>query len=216
MGCSSTGIRKLEQVELKYYKGLAAELATNKVALAALRTDAATVDELAIREIARLDGELRAAKTVYSVREMLAPPAGAGAEFIQNTRNKVLLCYLMEATQLENQQTASKIAATKALQGKQGELEAQLLTCVGQTIESEKLLHAHLNKSSVDNLRDVFAEVQRQLDGFSAAAKEADPENTFVKSLDQNARVVSDALEKSDDGLGKFMELWTKLNKGGN
>src|SRR4051812_21388647 len=167
-GCASKGIRKLENVELSYYQGLAKQLDTDKATLATLRTIAATEDELALREITRLEFKIQAAKTVYSVREMLTAPAGNNAAFIQNTRNRVLLYYLTEAAANEDQSVNERIAAVKALQGKLADLEDQLLTNVRAVIESEKLLHNHLNKNSVENLRDVFSEVERQLGNFDA------------------------------------------------
>jgi hypothetical protein len=212
-GCASTGIRKLENVELNYYQALARQLANEQSDLAALRNIAATEDELAMREITRLEFKIQAAKTVYSVREMLTAPAGNNAAFIQNTRNRVLLNYLAEAAHDEDQRDDGRKAELEAFQARLADLEDQLLACVQAVIESEKLLHNHLNKNSAQNLQDVFAEVENQLGNFDAQLKNADQNNPFIKTLKAESQAVSSGVKKTDAGLEKLMEIWSKLNK---
>jgi hypothetical protein len=133
--------------------------------------------------------------------------------FIQNTRNRVLLYYLTEMEAAQNQRLNDKAATVKELQNQLAQMENQLLAAAGNVIESEKLLHNHLNKSSMENVRDVFAEVEKQLASFDEALKSADQNNPFIQELKKESSAISSPVSMTDQGLGKLMDIWSKLNK---
>ena len=107
--CAPQGIRKLDSIELGYYKALQKELeASEKPLVTLFQVTTTSSYDLALRETARFEGDLDASKTVYSVREMLTAPDGS-PEFIQVTRNKVVLYYLAEGAVARNERTAAAL-----------------------------------------------------------------------------------------------------------
>jgi hypothetical protein len=211
-GCAAHGIKKLEGVELDYYRALQKELESSEKPLAALRLTTVTNHELALRETARFQGSLQAAKTVYSVREMLTAPAGS-PEFIQVTRNKVVLYHLADAAVAHNAKTAADLQLAREQALRLAGFERDLSAAVKAAVASEQALHNFLNQGAGANLELIIGEVQRQLAAFNDEIKKADQANPTIRKLAEQGKAAQDALDKANEGLQRFMTIWPQLQK---
>jgi hypothetical protein len=212
--CSTTGIRGLSQVETDYFANLRTHLADSAGRLDEVLNERTAVnEETALREISILNENIRRAKVVYSVREVLTAPKTDSAAFIQITRNKVILYHLAEAALGENEKLAAELA-------KGQEERTQLVTglrnlnkLVSQTIASNEILHNYLNRSGTAQLSDILAEVGRQLAAFNEEIKTADQNNPAVQRLVETGKAAEKRVQQADEGLTKFIDVWSRLNQ---
>ena len=199
-GCAAKGIKKLEGIDLSYYKALQKELEANEKPFASVWEATISNHQLAIQEAARFQGDLQAAKVVYSVREMLTAPGGS-PEFIQVTRNKVILYYLADLAVAQNEKTAAELQLASE-RGKQlAGLERNLIACAKAVVSSEQALHNFLNQSTGANIEGIILEVQRQLQAFNDEIKKGDQANPAIKKLVEQGKAARDAIDKANEGL---------------
>ena len=211
--CAPQGIRKLDSIELNYYKALQKELEASEKPLVTLFQVTTTGSyDLALRETARFEGDLDASKAVYSVREMLTAPDGS-PEFIQVTRNKVVLYYLAEGAVARNERTAAALRLAREQAARLIKLEQDLIQAAKAAVASEQALHNFLNQGTAANLDTVIAEVRRQLAAFNDEIKKADQENSTIQKLSAQGKAAQDAVDKADEGLQRFMTIWPQLPK---
>jgi hypothetical protein len=210
----SGGIRKLIDVETNYFKGLDTHLKKsvdrmNKV----LEKRTAENEEMALKQIALLDDNIRRAKLVYSIREVLTAPEGDNATFIQVTRNKIILYYLAEMGQAQNEKLLTELARGKEERKMLINGLKNLNTLTSEAIASNQVLHNHLNKSGTAQLADIIAEVGRQVTAFNEGIKEADQENPAIKRIVAAGKDADIRIQQAADGLSRFNDIWPKLNK---
>jgi len=211
--CASQGIRKLDTIELNYYKALVKELeASEKPLVELFQVTTTSSYDLALRETARFEGGLDASRTVYSVREMLTAPEGS-PEFIQVTRNKVILYYLAESAVAQNKKTAASLQLAREQAARLIRLEHDLIQAAKAAVASEQALHNFLNQGTAANLDDIIAEVRRQLTAFNDEIKKADQANPTIQKLTEQGKAAQDAVDKSNEGLQRFMTIWPQLQK---
>jgi hypothetical protein len=211
--CTNAGIRKLSDVETAYFSALRTHLQESTPKLKAELETTKVNEEVALRYVAQLDDNIRRAKLVYSLREVLTAPAGDNARFIQVTRNKVILYHLAEAEQARNEKLAAELA-------KGAEDRRQLLTelgalnkLVGDVIASNEVLHNHLNQSSTSQLTDFLSEVGRQVTAFNEGIREADQNNSAIQHMVEAGKAADRRVQDAEDNLSKFVEVWSRLNK---
>jgi hypothetical protein len=211
--CAPQGIRKLDAIELNYYKALQKELeASEKPLVTLFQVTTTSSYDYALRETARFEGDLDAAKTVYSVREMLTAPDGS-PEFIQVTRNKVVLYYLADGAIAQNAKMAAALQLVREQGARLVRLERDLIQAAKATVASEQALHNFLNQGAAANLGDVIAEVRRQLTAFNDEIKKADQANPTIQKLSEQGKAAQDAVDKASDGLQRFITIWPQLSK---
>jgi hypothetical protein len=213
--CSTTsGIRKLSDVETKYFADLKGQLQSSTPKLQNLLEKRTAVnEETALREVALLDDNIRRAKLVYSVREVLTAPATDSAEFIQVTRNKVILYHLAEAGQARNEKLVAEMAKGREERKQLISDLGALNKLVAEAIASNEILHNHLNKPGTAQLADLIAEVGRQVTAFNEGIKAADQNNPAIQQMVDAGKTADRRVQQADEGLSKFIEVWSKLNE---
>ena len=113
IGCT-TGIRNLTEREQMYFKELQNELkSSGKKFKRHLDRNLAINEEIALKEISMFEDKMLMSKMVYSVREVLKAPKSDRAQFIQVTRNKVILYHLAEVAGASNENFAAQLAVAK-------------------------------------------------------------------------------------------------------
>lgn len=212
--CSTSGIRKLSEVETEYFSKLKSHLQDSTPRLQNfLEKRTAGIEEAALLEIALLDDNIRRAKLVYSLREVLTAPASDSAEFVQVTRNKVILYHLAEAGQARNERLAAELAKGKEERNQLVSNLAALSKLVAETIASNEVLHNHLNQPGTAQLTDFIAEVGHQVTAFNEGIKAADQNNTAIQHMVEAGMVADRRVQQTEEGLSKFIDVWSKLNE---
>lgn len=213
-GCSSSGIRALTEQEDQYFLALKKELKkSNEKITELMNRDHKVNEEKALKEVSRLDSDIERSKTIYSIREVLQAPKGNRAEFVQVTRNKIILFYLAEAARARNDKLNAEFLLANARRQELISTHSELTGLVEKSIESNKVLYNHINKSTSRQLSDVLAEVGRQVSAFNENIKEGDENNPVIKGLIDNGKSAEKQLKKSEQGLTQFLDVWNKLNK---
>jgi hypothetical protein len=211
-GCGGKGIRKLEDVERKYFQTLEAELKASQGPIDEVMALTARNEAQAIREIAAFEARMANARRIYSLREVLTAPKGDTAEFIQVTRNKVILYHLAEAVDAENQRVAATLAIADARRKHLSQLYGDLVAQSKTVLETEEALHQYLNQDLPKHFSDSLAEVSRQLGAFNEEIQKADQSNALIPVLSQVGTQAQHRVEQVDQGLDKFIEFWPRLN----
>ena len=212
-GCAGgKGIRKLEDVEKKYFEALDAELKASQGPIDGVLALTARNEEQALREIAAFEGRMANARRIYSLREVLTAPKGDSAEFIQVTRNKVILYHLAEAVDAENERLAATLAIADSQRKQLSQLYGELVSQSKAVLETEQALHQYLNQDLPRHFSDSLAEVGRQLGAFNEQIQQADQSNTLIPVLLQVGKQAGKRVEQVDQGLEKFIEFWPRLN----
>jgi hypothetical protein len=211
-GCGGKGIRKLEDVEKKYFEALDAELKASQGSIDGVLALTAKNEEQAIKEIAAFEGRMANARRIYSLREVLTAPKGDSAEFIQVTRNKVILYHLAEAVDAENQRLAAVLAVGDAHRKQLSQLYGDIVAQSKLVLETELALHQYLNQDLPQHFADSLAEVGRQLSAFNEQIQQADQNNAVIPVLTQVGQQAGQRVEQVEQGLGKFIEFWPRLN----
>ena len=211
--CSSAGIRALNETESKYFSDLNQHLKDTISPMQQTLNATAVNEQVALRQIALLDDNIRRAKLVYSVREVLSAPKNESAAFIQVTRNKIILYYLAETGQAQNEKLVAEV--------KKGEEErkqlisdlASLNKLVSEAIASNQALHNHLNQSGSAQLANVIDEVGRQIAAFNTRIKAANESNPAIQQMVEAGKAADKRAQQADEGLSKFIDVWSKLNQ---
>lgn len=212
-GCSSSGIRKLTETETAYFSNLNVHLVESTPKLQAiLEKRTAFNEEVALLHVAQLDDNIRRAKLVYSLREVLTAPAGNNAPFIQTTRNKVILYHLAEDALASDQKLVAELA-------KGDEERKQLISdlhelnkLVSGAIASNEVLHNYLNQSGTSSLMDFISEVGHQITAFNDGIKTADQNNIAIQHMVEAGKVADQRRKDIEDKLSKFIDVWAMLN----
>jgi hypothetical protein len=212
-GCGGgKGIRKLEDVEKKYFETLDAELQASLGPINEVMALTARNEEQAIREIAAFEARMANARRIYSLREVLTAPKGDSAEFIQVTRNKVILYHLAEAVDAENERVAATLAIADSRRKQLTQLYGDIVTQSQAVLQTEQALHQYLNQELPQQFSDSLAEVARQLGAFNQEIQQADQNNALIPVLMQVGKHAEHRVEQVDQGLDKFIEFWPRLN----
>lgn len=215
-GCFGSGIRKLNEVEMNYFVGLQEQTQASEERMTSLLEEqTAFNEEQAIRESARFRNDIRRAKIVYSVREVLTAPRNDRASFIQVTRNKVILYHLAEAAKAEDEAMAANMALGRAERRQLIGSLKELSNLVAAAVASNKLLHNHLNKSGDARLADFISEVGRQVSTFNEKIQEGDQKNPVIQRLVATGEAAQKRADQADKGLAQFIGVWSKLNQEG-
>lgn len=212
-GCTNSGIRKLTDVETEYFSNLKSQLQKSTPKLQDLLEKRLVLNErAAILHVAQFEDNIRRAKLVYSLREVLTAPVGDNAPFVQATRNKVILYHLAEDGQASNEKLAAELA-------KRDEERKQLISdlnvlnkLVSDAIASNEAVHNYLNQSGTSALMELITEVGRQVSAFNEGVKTADQENSAVQRMVEAGRVVEQRRKNLEDQLSKFIDVWSTLN----
>lgn len=212
--CSTSGIRKLSEVETEYFSKLKSHLQDSTPRLQNfLEKRTAVSEETALLHIAHLDDNIRSSKLVYSLREVLTAPASDSAEFVQVTRNKVILYHLAEAGQARNERLTAELAKSKEERRQLiSEFDA-LNKLVAETIASNELLHNHLDKPGTAQLTDFIAEVGHQVTAFNEGIKAADQNNTAIQQMVEAGKIADRRVQHAEEELSKFIDVWSKINE---
>ena len=212
-GCT-TGIRNLTEREQVYFKELQNELkSSEKKFKSHLDENLALNEEKALKEISKFEDKTLMSNMVYSVREVLKAPKSDQAQFIQVTRNKVILYHLTEVAVESNKKFAAQLAVAKERRTQIMANFSELKNLVNNAIISNEVLYNHLNKSVTSQLIDILAEVGRQVNSFNQEIVKADQENAAIIRLTKAGKVAENRVDQTKDGLLKFNDLWMKLNK---
>ena len=213
LGCSQ-GIRNLTEREQAYFNALQSDLKTSEKEFKRhLQKNLAVNENQALKEISRFEDQMLMSKMVYSVREALKAPKSDQAQFIQVTRNKVILLHLADVARERDKKLAAQLAIAKERRAKIMADFNELKALVDKAIISNEALYNHLNKSTTSQLIDVLAEVGRQVDSFNQKIEEADQENAVIVRLTEAGEKAEDRVDQAKDGLMKFNDLWMRLNK---
>ena len=212
VGCGGKGVRKLESLEKKYFEALDAELQASLGPINEVMALTARNEEQAIREIAAFEARLANARRIYSLREVLTAPKGDSAEFIQVTRNKVILYHMAEAVDAENERVAATLAIADTQRKQLTQLYGDIVTHSQTVLETEKALHQYLNQELPEQFTDSLAEVARQLGAFNEEIEKADQNNALIPVLMQVGKHAEHRVEQVDQGLDRFIEYWPRLN----
>lgn len=212
IGCGA-GVRGLTNVEKDYFTKLGLHLQEREIKMKDLLSDTSINDEKALKEIARLDNKIRMANMVYSVREVLTAPKDDRAEFIQLTRNKVILYHLFQVAQARSDALVALSTATQEQRRKISADYKELIALVKLAVESNQLLHNYLNKPVSSQLFDVLAEADKQIVAFNVGLKEADQDNSAIKKLVSTGQSSEDRIKQTEGALNQFNDIWLKLNK---
>jgi hypothetical protein len=212
--CSTSGIRRLNDVETKYFTDLKTQLQDSSGEMQrVLDKRTAVNEETALREIALLDDNIRRAKVVYSVREVLTAPKQDSAAFIQVTRNKIILYHLAEAGQARNEKLVAELAKGREERKQLISDLGTLNKLVAEVITSNEVLHNHLNRSGTAQLADIIAEVGRQVTAFNEGLKAADQSNAAIQKMVEAGKAADKRVQQADDALFQFIDVWSKLNQ---
>jgi hypothetical protein len=211
-GCGGKGIRKLETVEKQYFEALDKELQASVGPIHEVMALTAKNEEQAIREIAAFEARMANARRIYSLREVLTAPKSDSSEFIQVTRNKVILYHLAEAVDAENERVAATLAIADSQRKQLTQLYGDIVTQSQAVLQTEQALHQYLNQELPQQFSDSLAEVAKQLGAFNEEIQQADQNNALIPVLMQVGKHAEHRVEQVDQGLDKFIEFWPRLN----
>jgi hypothetical protein len=213
-GCvSDKGIRKLETLEQQYFEKMSKELKTSQKPIGEILAKTSVTERAAVREIVSFQSRIDNARRIYSLREMLTAPKSDSAEFVQVTRNKIILYHLAEALDAQNEKTVTMTAVGDSQRKQLSQLYRDLVSQTAKVLETEKALHQYLNQAPPQHFSDSLAEVGRQLQAFNEAIQKADQQNAVIQVLTTVGQHSEKRLEQVDVALDKFIELWPRLNK---
>jgi hypothetical protein len=211
-GCGGKGVRKLEDIEKKYFEALEAELKASQGPIDEVMALTAKNDAQAIREIAAFEARMANARRIYSLREVLTAPKGDSAEFIQVTRNKVILYHLAEAVDAENERVAATLAIADSRRKQLSQLYGNLVSQSKAVLDTELALHQYLNQNLPHHFSDSLEELGKQLGAFNEQIQKADQNNALIPVLVEVGKHAEHRVEQVDEGLDKFIEFWPRLN----
>jgi hypothetical protein len=213
-GCvSDKGVRKLQVLEQQYFERMSKELKNSQKPIDDILAKTHVNERAAIREIVSFQSRIDTARRVYSLREMLTAPKSDSAEFVQVTRNKIILYHLAEAMDAQNEKAVAMSAMGDAQRKQLSQLYQDLVSQTAKVLETEKALHQYLNQAPPQHFSDTLAEVGRQLQAFNEEIQKADQRNAAIHILTEVGRHSEKRLEQVDVALDKFIELWPQLNK---
>jgi hypothetical protein len=212
-GCSHQAVRELTSREQKYFEALSTELKRGGAGLQKVVEGNRVAEEQAIREVVLYQAKAEAARLVYSVREVLTAPSTNRAPFIQATRNRIVLLQVASLADFEEERLAAELAAGDARRHDLQELVLQLHANVADVIATGRALHGYLDQGDVQGIAAVAGEIKRQLDAFSSGLAQADQTNSVVKVLATRAAEADKPVAQANDAIGKFIDLWSRLNK---
>jgi hypothetical protein len=213
-GCvSDKGVRKLEVLEQQYFEKMSKELRASQKPINEILAKTSVNERAAIREIVSFQSRIDNARRIYSLREMLTAPKSDSAEFVQVTRNKIILYHLAEALDAQNEKGVAMTAVGDSQRKQLTQLYQDLVSQTAKVLETEKALHQYLNQAPPQHFSDSLAEVGRQLQAFNAQIQQADQQNTVIQVLTAVGQHSEKRLEQVDVALDKFIELWPQLNK---
>ena len=214
VGCvSDKGVRKLQALEQQYFERMSQELKNSQQPINNILEKTAVSERAAIREITSFQSRLENARRVYSLREMLTAPKHDSAEFIQVTRNKIILYHLTEAIDAQNERAVAMSAVADGQRKQLSQLYQDLVSQTAKVLGTGKALHQYLNQAPPQHFSDSLAEVGRQLQAFNEEIQKADQQNTVIRALTGVGQHSAKRLEQVDTALDKFIELWPQLNK---
>jgi hypothetical protein len=214
VGCvSDKGVRKLQALELQYFERMSQELANSQKPINDILEKTAVSERAAIREIVSFQSRLNNARRVYALREMLTAPKNDSAEFIQVTRNKIILYHLAEAIDAQNEKAMAMSAVADGQRKQLSQLYQDLVSQTSKVLEAEKALHQYLNQAPPQHFSDSLAEAGRQLQAFNEEIQRADQQNTVIRAMSMVGQQSEQRLEQVDTALDRFIELWPQLNK---
>jgi CheY-like chemotaxis protein len=213
VGCAGgKGVRKLENVEKQYFETLDKELQASTRPINEVMALTARNEEQAIREIAAFEARVANARRIYSLREVLTAPKSDSAEFIQVTRNKVILYHLAEAVDAENERVAATVAIADSQRKQLTQLYGEIATQSQTVLQTEQALHQYMNQELPQQFADSLMEVAKQLGAFNEEIQQADQNNALIPVLMQVGKHAEHRVEQVDQGLDKFIEFWPRLN----
>lgn len=213
-GCvSGKGVRKLQTMEQQYFEKMSKELETSQKPIDEILAKTRVNERAAIREIVSFQSRIDNARRIYSLREMLTAPKSDSAEFVQVTRNKIILYHLAEALDAQNEKAVAMSAVGDAQRTQLSQLYEDLVAQTAKVLETEKALHQYLNQAPPQHFSDSLAEVGRQLQAFNEEIQKADQQNAVIQVLTEVGQHSEKRLEQVDVALDKFIELWPQLNK---
>jgi hypothetical protein len=213
-GCvSDKGVRKLEGLEQQYFEKMSKELRASQSSINEILGKTSVTERAAIQEIVSFQSRIDNARRIYSLREMLTAPKSDSAEFVQVTRNKIILYHLAEALDAQNEKGVAMSAVGDAQRTQLSQLYQELVSQTAKVLETEKALHQYLNQAPPQHFSDSLAEVGRQLQAFNAEIQKADQQNAVIQVLTTVGQHSEKRLEQVDVALDKFIELWPQLNK---
>lgn len=213
-GCvSDKGVRKLQDMEQQYFEKMSKELKTSQKPIDDILAKTSVNERAAIRQIVSFQSRIDNARRIYSLREMLTAPKSDSAEFVQVTRNKIILYHLAEALDAQNEKAVTMSAVGDSQRKQLSQLYQALVSQTAKVVETEKALHQYLNQKPPQHFSDSLAEVGRQLQAFNAEIQKADQQNAVIQVLTTVGQHAEKRLEQVDVALDKFIELWPQLNK---
>lgn len=213
-GCvSDKGVRKLQDMEQQYFEKMSKELKTSQKPIDDILAKTSVNERAAIRQIVSFQSRIDNARRIYSLREMLTAPKSDSAEFVQVTRNKIILYHLAEALDAQNEKAVTMSAVGDSQRKQLSQLYQALVSQTAKVVETEKALHQYLNQKPPQHFSDSLAEVGRQLQAFNAEIQKADQQNAVIQVLTTVGQHSEKRLEQVDVALDKFIELWPQLNK---
>jgi hypothetical protein len=213
-GCvSDKGVRKLHALEQQYFERMSEELKISQKPIDEILAKTRVNERAAIREIVSFQSRTDNARRIYSLREMLTAPKSDSAEFVQVTRNKIILYHLAEALDAQNEKAVAMSAVGEAQRKQLSQLYEDLISQTAKVLETEKALHQYLNQAPPQHFSDSLAEVGRQLQAFNEEIQKADQQNAVIQVLTTAGQHSEKRLEQVDVALDKFIELWPQLNK---
>jgi hypothetical protein len=213
-GCvSDKGIRKLQALELQYFEKMSQELKTSQKPIDEILAKTSVNERAAIREVVAFQSRIDNARRIYSLREVLTAPKSDSAEFVQVTRNKIILYHLAEALDAQNEKGVAMTAVGDSQRKQLTQLYLDLVSRTAKVLDTEKALHQYLNQAPPQHFSDSLAEVGRQLQAFNAEIQKVDQQNAVIQVLTAVGQHSEKRLEQVDVALDKFIELWPQLNK---
>jgi hypothetical protein len=218
-GCMGKGVRALEEREQRYFAALETELSRSSAGITEVITGSRTTEELVRRDILSFENQIRDAKIVYSVREVLKSPRDDSTKQIQITRAKVLLYVLAEADAGDAAELARQLAATDADRRRVLANHDRLLASVGAVIATGRLLHNYLDREATEQVQDVIAETGRQIVAFDDQIQKGDATNPVVgeaQRLSAATRLEAAPIETdahiAGDQVLRLADLWHRFN----
>jgi len=213
-GCvTDKGVRQLQALEQQYFEKMSNELRTSQTSINDVLAKTSVTERAAIREVVSFQSRIDNARRVYSLREMLTAPKSDSAEFIQVTRNKIILYHLAEALDAQNEKAVAMTVVGDSQRKQLSQLYQDLVAQTAKVLETEKALHQYLNQAPPQHFSDSLAEVGRQLQAFNGEIQKADQQNAVIQVLTVVGQHSEKRLEQVDMALDKFIELWPQLNK---
>ncbi len=214
VGCvSDKGVRRLQELEQHYFERMSQELKNSQKPIDEILEKTAVNEQAAVRQIVSFQSRIDNARRIYSLREMLTAPKSDSGEFVQVTRNKIILYHLAEAIDAQNERAVA-ISSVGATQRKQlSQLYQDLVSQTSKVLDTEKALHQYLHQAPPQHFSDSLAEVSRQLHAFNEEIQKADQQNLVIQTLTGVGQHSEKRLEQVDTALDRFIELWPQLNK---